>query len=107
MSTVFDEAVLEERPEIDLSTLPSLQAEKDPVVVLALDIGSSGTRGALFDERGEQIEGSFVEELREEHFSEFWVGSDFRLEALFDSIARLIDLAVDLAERLVSRIDYV
>jgi gluconokinase len=107
MSTVFDEAVLEERPEVDLSALPSLHAERDPVTVLALDIGTSGTRAALFNQRGEQIQGSFVELQREKDSSEFLVSSDFRVEPLFRCVTQLIDLAVERAERVVSRIDYV
>ena len=51
MSTVFDEATLEEHVEIDLSVLPSLHAEPEQAIVLALDIGTSGTRAALFDKR--------------------------------------------------------
>ena len=43
MSTVFDEAVLEDRPEVDLSLLAaSLRAEPAQSVVLAFDIGTSG-----------------------------------------------------------------
>jgi gluconokinase len=106
MSTVFDEAVLEERPEIDLSTLPSLRPEPDPVVVLALDIGTSGTRAALFDCRGDQIEGSFLH-LPAGEYSELLSGSDVNADALVASVAQLLDAAVERAEEFVARIDYV
>jgi gluconokinase len=106
MSTVFDEATLEERPGIDLSVLPSLRAEHEPVTVLALDIGTSGTRAALFDSRGDQIEGSFLATPVEE-YSELVFGNDVDADVLVASVARLLDLAVDRAEEIVPRIDYV
>ncbi|HEX6187420.1 MAG TPA: gluconokinase [Pyrinomonadaceae bacterium] len=106
MSTVFDEAVLEERPEIDLSTLPSLRPEPDPVVVLALDIGTSGTRAALFDSRGDQIEGSFLH-LPAGEYSELLSGNDVNADALVASVAQLLDAVVERAEEFVARIDYV
>ena len=106
MSTVFDEAVLEERPEIDLSTFPSLQAEKEPVVVLALDIGTSGTRAALFDNRGDQIEGSLVH-MPADEYAELLSGDDVNADALVDSVAKLLDAAAERAEEFVTRIDYV
>lgn len=106
MSTVFDEAVLEERPEIDLSTFPSLRSEKEPVTVLALDIGTSGTRAALFDHRGDQIEGSFIH-LPTDEYSELLSGRDVSADALVDSVAQLLDAAVERAEEFVARIDYV
>ncbi len=106
MSTVFDEAVLEERPEIDLSTLPSPRPEPDPVVVLALDIGTSGTRAALFDRRGDQIEGSFLH-LPAGEYSELLSGNDVNADALVASVAQLLDAAVERAEEFVARIDYV
>ncbi|MFY9619211.1 MAG: gluconokinase [Pyrinomonadaceae bacterium] len=106
MSTVFDEAVLEERPEIDLSTLPSLHPEPDPVVVLALDIGTSGTRAALFDSRGDQIDGLFLH-LPAGEYSELLSGNDVNADALVASVAQLLDAAVERAEEFVARIDYV
>ena len=106
MSTVFDEAVLEERPEIDLSTFPSLRAEKEPVTVLALDIGTSGTRAALFDSRGDQIEGSFIH-MPADEYAELLSGNDVDADALVASVAQLLDAAVERAEEFVARIDYV
>lgn len=106
MSTVFDEAVLEERPEIDVSTLPSLRPEPDPVVLLALDIGTSGTRAALFDNRGDQIEGSFLH-LPADEYAELLAGDDVNADALVASVTQLLDAAVERAEEFVARIDYV
>jgi gluconokinase len=106
MSTVFDEAVLEDRPEIDLSVLPSLRAEREDIVVLAMDIGTSGTRAALFNSRGEQIEDSLIA-LPNETYSSFIAGDDVNADSLVESVARTLDLAVERAELFASRIDYV
>ena len=102
MSTVFDEALLEERPEIDLSTLPSLLPEKERVVVLALDIGTSGTRAALFDSRGEQIEGSLVS-LPADEYAELLSGNDVNADALVTSTALRVPLAIALLALVLAR----
>jgi gluconokinase len=106
MSTVFDEAVLEDRPEVDLSVLASLRAEPEAPIVLALDIGTSGLRTALFDGRGNEIEGSLAA-LRNASHAELGAGGDANADALVDFVARAIDIAVVRAESFVSRIDYV
>ncbi len=106
MSTVFDEAILEEHAEIDLSVLPSLRAEPEQAIVLALDIGTSGTRAALFNDRGDQIEGSLVATANEE-YSAIVSGDDVSAEILFATVAAVLDRAVERAEEMVSRIDYV
>src|ERR1043165_4651715 len=106
MSTVFDEAILEDHAEIDLSVLPSMQREREPVVVLSLDIGTSGMRAALFNERGDQIDGSFVA-LANQEFPALVSGDDVDPDNLVASVAALLDRAVERAEQFVSRVDYV
>src|SRR5882672_9617894 len=102
MSTVLDETVLEDRPEVDLAVLAaSLRAERDPLVVLAFDIGTSGVRASLFNSRGDEIEGSQVSLTNE--FSELATGADVDADALIEFAARAIDIAVARAESLVSR----
>jgi gluconokinase len=105
MSTVLDETLLEDRPDIDLAVLASLRPERDELVVLALDIGTSGVRAGLFDGRGNEIEGSRVSLANE--FSELAAGVDVNANALIEFAIRAIDVAVARAESLVSRIDYV
>src|SRR5215510_3344118 len=106
MSTVLDEAVLEERPEVDLSLLAaSLRAEREELVVLSLDIGTSGVRAALFDSRGDEIEGAQVT-LRNDS-PELGAGRDANADALVDFVTRAIDVAVARSESFVSRVDYV
>jgi len=106
MSTVLDEAVLEDRPEVDLSVLAaSLRAEREETVVLALDIGTSGVRAGLFDGRGDPIEGSQVSLANEA--AELGAGTDTDAEDLIEVVGRAIDIAVARAESFVSHIDYV
>ena len=107
MSTVFDEAVLEDRPEVDLAVLAaSLRAERETPITLALDIGTSGVRAALFDGRGDEIEGSLCALTNHEH-AELGAGVDANADTLVNFVARAIDVAVARAESFVSRIDYV
>src|SRR5690242_13642344 len=106
MSTVFDEAVLEDRPEVDLSVLAaSLRAEREQVIVLSLDVGTSGARAALFDDQRKQIEGSEISLSND--FASLVTGGDTDADALIEFVARLIDVAVARAESFVSRVDYV
>ena len=105
MSTVLDETVLEDRPEVDLSVLAAVRVEPEETVVLAFDIGTSGVRAALFDHRGKEIDGSQVALTNQS--SELAHGTDVDAEALFEFTAGAIDAAVARAESFVSRIDYV
>jgi gluconokinase len=106
MGTVFDEAVLEDRPEVDLSVLPSLRAESEGVIVLAMDVGTSGARAALFNNRGSQIDGSLIT-LPSEAYSSLISGSDIDPQSLVELVAHTIDLALERAELFVARVDYV
>jgi gluconokinase len=107
MSTVIDEVVLEDRLEIDPSLLPAfLRTEPETPIVLALDIGTSGVRAALFDARGNELEGSLVALRNASHY-ELSAGGDANADALVSFVVQAIDVAVARAESLVSRIDYV
>ena len=106
MSTVLDDAVFEDRPEVDLSVLAaSLRAEPAKAVVLALDIGTSGVRSGLFDSRGDEIAGSQVSLSHE--FARLAGGTDSDADALIDFVECALDIAVARAEGFVSRVDYV
>lgn len=107
MSTVIDEVALEDSLEIDPSVLAAfVRTDTDGPVVLALDIGTSGVRTALFDARGQEIEGSQTT-LASDFPSALGSGGDANADALVQFVAQAIDVAVARAEVLVSRIDYV
>lgn len=107
MNTVLDEAILEDRPELDLSVLAaSLRTESDEPVVLAFDVGTSGVRAALYDCRGNELEGSQAA-LSNDFHSELGAGGDADAEALFEFVTRAIGVVVARAEGFVSSVDYV
>jgi gluconokinase len=106
MSTVLDETLLEDGPEIDLSVLAaSLRTEPDQPVVFALDIGTSGVRSCLCNHRGDEIAGSQTSLTNDNY--DLANGTDVDADALLEFTLRGIDLAVARAERFVSRIQYV
>jgi gluconokinase len=106
MSTVLDETLLEDRPEIDISVLAaSLRPETEQPVVLALDIGTSGVRAGLFNHRGDEIAGSQTSLTND--ILDLANGADVDADALIQFILRAVDEAVARAESFVSGIDYV
>jgi gluconokinase len=106
MSTVLDDAVLEDRPEVDPAVLAaSLRAESDGPIVMAFDIGTSGVRAGLFDRHGEEIKGAQIS--LSHGVSELIRGADSDPDSLVESTIQAIDVAVARAELFVSRVDYV
>src|SRR2546423_1768042 len=106
MSMAFDETALEERPEIDLSVFGSVRPDREAPVVLALDIGTSGARAALFDSHGEEIEGSFVSRATEA-YAALIAGEDVNADKLVESVGQVLDLANERANGVVTRVEYV
>ena len=86
MSHVLDEVIegLEPSPEL----LSVMVGSRTPAL-LALDIGTSGTRAALFDEQGREIEGANV------RIDRFWPGATeietSDAETLLEEVAQTID----------------
>ena len=85
MSNVLDEIV--EGLEPWSGMLPVLAGSRRPVV-LALDIGSSGARAALFDHHGREIEGASVRTNYRHTTTAF---ATFDAETLLEQVARTID----------------
>jgi gluconokinase len=106
MSTVLDEVSLESAPELASLLSSSVRAEPHEPVVLALDIGTSGVRAALFDGRGEEIEGSQTT-LLSDLYPALRSGSDSDADALVELVARTIDILLERTADRVSRVDYV
>jgi gluconokinase len=87
MSGVVDEFVegLELSPE-----LVSVMTGSKPAVVLGLDVGTSGVRAALFDQRGSEVSGGCV---RTHHsFSTFNDYATLDADAIVELVADTIDL---------------
>jgi gluconokinase len=106
MSTVLDEVALEGAPELAALLNASVRAEPQEPIVLTLDIGTSGVRSLLFDGRGDEIAGSHAS-LSSDFYAALRGGEDTDADALVELVERGLDLAVERAESLVGRIDYV
>lgn len=89
MSSVLDEVVEGLEP---LSGLVSVMAGSKTPTLLGLDIGTSGVRAALFDERGREIEGASV---RVDHWGRWRRGATdfavFDAETLLEQVAQTLD----------------
>ena len=90
MSSVLDEVLegFEPSPE-----LVSVMAGSKAAAVLALDIGTSGVRASLFDERGHEIDGATVR-IRQT-LSEIGELAVTDAEAGFDLVTQTIDALLD------------
>ncbi|MBA2526981.1 MAG: gluconokinase [Pyrinomonadaceae bacterium] len=90
MSSVLDEVLEGFAPSLELA---SVMAGSKPAAVLAVDIGTSGVRASLFDERGREIDGASV---RIQH-TPCGIG-DFAVtdaEAGFELVTQTIDALLD------------
>jgi gluconokinase len=85
MSNVLDEIVDGLEPWSGM--LPVLAGSRKPAV-LALDIGSSGARAALFDQQGREIEGASVRINYRRTTTDF---ATFDAETLLEEVAKTID----------------
>lgn len=85
MSNVVDEIIDGLEPWSGM--LPLFAGSRSPAV-LALDIGSSGTRAALFDEEGREIEGTKIRANYPNTTTEF---ATFDAEVLLEHVATTID----------------
>jgi len=107
MSTVLDEAVLEDRPEVDLSVLAaSLRLEPAGPTLLSFDVGTSGIRAALFDGRGQQIE-DLIYTPSGDIFTELGGELDADADGLLALVGNSLNHALMRLPMLVSRVDYV
>jgi gluconokinase len=107
MSTVLDEAVLEDRPEIELSVLAaSLQLEPERPLVLSFDIGTSGFRAALFDARGQRVQ-DLIYTPSGDVFAELGGGLDAEADELLALVGNSLNHALMRLPMLASHVDYV
>ena len=85
--------------------LPSLRAEREGTCARGR-YGTSGVRAALFNTAAKQFPDSLVA-LPSESYSAIVAGDDVNPDALIESVAAALDLAVARAEESTSHIDYV
>ena len=99
MSSVLDEVY--ERFE----TLPefvSVLAAREPAALLALDVGTSGVRAALFDEQGQEIQGAQAHSNR--IFATFGDVEELDANDLIELIGRTLDQLFENAGQLIDSV---
>ena len=101
MSSVLDEVVDGLEPWSGM--LPVMAGSRRPAL-LALDIGSSGVRAALFDEQGRELEGTSVKSPYPSGRSDF---ATFDAEHLLEHVAQTIDALFVKFPESSMRIDFV
>lgn len=102
MSSVLDEVLpgFEPSPEI-LSVMAGLK----PAVVLALDIGTSGVRAALFDELGREIDGARVRLSKRGAGLEDYAVID--ANTTFELVARTLDALLEKPDQAATRVELI
>ena len=85
MSSVLDDVVDEVEPAPNIM---SVMAGTKPVSLLSIDVGTSGVRAALFDERGSEVPGAQVRSRRSAAVSDF---AELDPDSLADEVVKTID----------------
>ena len=86
MSSVLDDVVDEVEPA---ANIVSVMAGTKPSLLLSIDVGTSGVRAALFDERGNEVRGAQVRSHRIlQSVSDF---GELDADALVDEVIKTVD----------------
>ena len=85
MSSVLDDVVDEVEPA---PNIVSVMAGTKPALLLSIDVGTSGVRAALFDERGREVTGAQVRSRRSAAVSDF---AALDADQLVDEVVKTID----------------
>ena len=85
MSSVLDDVVDEVEPA---PNIVSVMAGTKPSLLLSIDVGTSGVRAALFDERGSEVQGAQVRSRRSAAVSDF---AELDPDQLVDEVVKTVD----------------
>ena len=85
MSSVLDDVIDEIEPA---PNIVSVMAGTKPALLLSIDVGTSGVRAALFDERGGEVPGAQVRSRRSAAVSDF---AELDPDNLVDEVVKTID----------------
>ena len=85
MSSVLDDVVDEVEPS---PNIVSVMAGTKPSLLLSIDVGTSGVRAALFDERGSEVRGAQARSRRSALVSDF---AELDPDQLVDEVVKTVD----------------
>ena len=85
MSSVLDDVVDEIEPA---PNIVSVMAGTKPSLLLSIDVGTSGVRAALFDDRGKEVPAAQVRSRRSATVSNF---AELDPDQLVDEVVRTIE----------------
>src|SRR5919106_2318889 len=102
MSSVLDDVVDEIEPA---TNIVSVMAGTKPSLLLSIDVGTSGVRAALFDERGNEVSGTQVRSHRVlPPVSDF---AELDADALVDEVVRTVDDLLTYHFHTAGQIDFI
>ena len=102
MSSVLDDVVDEVEPA---TNIVSVMAGTKPSLLLSIDVGTSGVRAALFDERGNEVSGAQARSHRIlPPISDF---ADLDADALMDEVVKTIDDLLTYHFHAAAQIDFI
>ena len=102
MSSVLDDVVDEVEPA---ANIVSVMASTKPSLLLSVDVGTSGVRAALFDERGNEVSGAQVRSYRIlQPLSDF---GELDADALVDEVVKTIDDLLTYHFHAAAQIDFI
>ena len=101
MSSVLDDVVDEVEPA---PNIVSVMAGTKPSLLLSIDVGTSGVRAALFDERGGEVPGAQVRSRRSAAVSDF---AELDPDHLVDELVKTVDELLTYHFHSAAQIDFI
>jgi len=101
MSSVLDDVIDEVEPA---PNIVSVMAGTKPSLLLSIDVGTSGVRAALFDERGNEVPGAQVRSRRSTTLSDF---AELDPDLLVDEVVKTVDELLTYHFHSAAQIDFV
>jgi gluconokinase len=101
MSSVLDDVVDEIEPA---PNIVSVMAGTKPSLLLSIDVGTSGVRAALFDERGREVPGAQVRSRRSAAVSDF---AELDPDQLVEEVVKTVDELLTYHFHSAAQIDFI
>src|SRR6185436_19094300 len=101
MSSVLDDVVDEIEPA---PNIVSVMEGTKPSLLLSIDVGTSGVRAALFDERGSEVPGAQVRSRRSAAVSDF---AELDPDRLVDEVIKAVDELLTYHFHSAAQVDFI